>query len=62
MNSLFMVVGALGAASMLGAGLSIPHLFLLAAIVNACVAIALFRIEPAFMQRLMIRVRDRTRR
>ena len=61
-NSLFMVVGALGASSLLAAGLSIPHLFLLAAVVNACVAIALCRAAPEFLQRLGIRLRDRTAR
>jgi MFS family permease len=60
MNSLFMVGGALGAASLLGGGMSIPNLFLLAAAANTCVAIALFIAAPEFMQRLMIRLRDLT--
>ena len=58
MNSLFMVAGALGASAMLGAGFSMPHLFVLAAIVNACVAIALFIVVPEFMQRLVARLHD----
>ena len=35
MNALFMVAGALGAAALLGAGLAIPSLFALAALLNA---------------------------
>ncbi|KAB7624294.1 MFS transporter [Alkalilimnicola sp. S0819] len=48
-NALFMVSAAILAGLLLGvAGLSIPQLFLLAAIANALVLLALCRLEPAF--------------
>ena len=49
LNALFMVVGALTAAGLLGNGLSIPHLFCSAALCNALVAIYIFRRVPEFM-------------
>jgi MFS family permease len=52
-NALFMVVGALGAAALLGAGLSIPALFGLAALLNGLVAIYIYRLVPEFLQRGM---------
>ncbi len=45
-NALFMVVGALGAAALLGGGLSIPALFALAAVINAALMVALYRYAP----------------
>jgi 1-acyl-sn-glycerol-3-phosphate acyltransferase len=53
LNALFMVVGALGAAAALGAGLSIPALFGLAALLNALVAIYIYRLVPEFLLRFM---------
>jgi MFS family permease len=58
MNSLFMVVGALGASALLSAGISIPYLFLWAAIINAVVCLALFIAAPEFFQRFTIRLRE----
>jgi 1-acyl-sn-glycerol-3-phosphate acyltransferase len=48
-----MVVGALGAASLLGAGLSIPALFGLAALLNAAVAIYIYGLVPEFLLRFI---------
>ena len=48
-----MVVGALGAAAALGAGLSIPALFGLAALLNALVAIYIYGLVPEFLLRFM---------
>ena len=53
LNALFMVVGALGAASLLGAGLSMPALFGLAALLNALVAIYIYRLVPEFLLRFI---------
>ncbi|MBS1143990.1 MAG: Phospholipid/glycerol acyltransferase:Major facilitator superfamily 1 [Proteobacteria bacterium] len=53
LNALFMVVGALGAASLLEAGLSIPELFGLAALLNAGVAIYIYGLVPEFLLRFI---------
>lgn len=54
MNALFMVVGALCAAGMLAAGLSIPMLFAVAAICNAAVAVFIYGLVPEFLLRFII--------
>ena len=51
LNALFMVVGALAAAAMLGGGLSIPLLFAVAAICNAAVAVFIYGLVPEFLLR-----------
>lgn len=51
LNALFMVAGALAAALLLAAGLSIPVLFGVAALANAAVALCLFRLQPDFLHR-----------
>jgi 1-acyl-sn-glycerol-3-phosphate acyltransferase len=53
LNALFMVVGALGAAALLTAGLSIPALFGIAALVNAAVAIYIYGLVPEFLLRFI---------
>ncbi len=53
LNALFMVVGALSAAVALGAGLSIPALFGIAALLNALVAIYIYRLVPEFLLRFI---------
>ena len=53
LNALFMVVGALLAAGLLGNGLSIPRLFGIAALFNALVAIYIYRLVPEFMLRFI---------
>lgn len=54
LNALFMVAGALAAGSLLGAGLSIPVLFGVAAIMNAAVAIYIYKLVPEFLLRFII--------
>ena len=53
LNALFMVAGALGAASLLEAGLNIPELFGLAALLNAGVAIYIYGLVPEFLLRFI---------
>ena len=53
LNALFMVVGALGAAALLGEGLSMPALFGLAALLNAAVAIYIYGLVPEFLLRFI---------
>ncbi len=53
LNALFMVVGALAAAGLLGAGLSIPALFGVAAICNAAVALYIYGLVPEFLLRFI---------
>lgn len=53
-NALFMVVGALAAAAMLGNGLSIPALFGVAAICNAAVAVFIYGLVPEFLLRFVV--------
>ena len=54
MNALFMVVGALTAAGLLSAGLSIPALFAVAAVCNAVVAIYIYKLVPEFLVRFVV--------
>ncbi|MBK9021490.1 MAG: MFS transporter [Sulfuritalea sp.] len=54
LNALFMVVGALAAAGMLAAGLTIPMLFAVAAICNAAVALFIYGLVPEFLLRFII--------
>lgn len=53
LNALFMVVGALAAAGLLGSGVSIPVLFGLAAVCNAVVAIYIYGLVPEFLLRFV---------
>ena len=53
MNALFMVVGAGAAAGLLGTGLSIPMLFIVAAICNAAVALFIYGLVPEFLLRFL---------
>lgn len=53
-NALFMVVGALAAAAMLGRGLSIPTLFGVAALCNAAVALFIYQQVPEFLLRFIV--------
>jgi 1-acyl-sn-glycerol-3-phosphate acyltransferase len=54
LNALFMVVGALGAAALLSAGLSIPALFAVGAVMNAAVALYIYRLVPEFLLRFIV--------
>ena len=54
MNALFMVVGALCAAGLLAAGLTIPMLFAVAALCNAAVALFIYGLVPEFLLRFVV--------
>jgi 1-acyl-sn-glycerol-3-phosphate acyltransferase len=53
-NSIFMVAAALLAVALLGAGLSIPQLFLILAALNAAVAIYIYTLLPEFLMRFLV--------
>ncbi len=52
-NALFMVIAAITALVLLGNGFTIPHLFLITAILNALVSIYIFCLVPEFTLRFM---------
>jgi len=55
LNALFMVLAAVMAMLLLGpAGLSIPDLFLITAILNAVVALYIFTLVPEFLMRFLV--------
>ncbi|MEP7156875.1 MAG: MFS transporter [Betaproteobacteria bacterium] len=54
LNALFMVVAALLSTAILHAGLTLPELFLTVAIMNAAVAIFIFKLVPEFLMRFII--------
>ena len=54
LNALFMVVAALYGFVALSAGISIPTLFLIMAIMNAAVALFIFMLVPEFIMRLLV--------
>jgi MFS family permease len=54
LNALFMVAGALAAAGLLYAGLSIPSLFAVAAVANTLVAVYIYRLVPEFLLRFVV--------
>jgi len=53
LNALFMVFSALLAIVLLGAGLTIPQLFLVTALMNAAVAIYIYSLVPEFLMRFL---------
>jgi hypothetical protein len=54
LNALFVVAAALLAIALLDLGLSIPQLFLAAAVLNAAVAIYIYTLVPEFLMRFLI--------
>ena len=54
LNALFMVVAALYGLFALSAGISVPALFLIMAIMNAAVALFIFKLVPEFIMRLLV--------
>jgi hypothetical protein len=54
LNALFMVLSALLAIVCLGAGMSVPELFLLGAVLNAVVAIYIYTLVPEFLMRFIV--------
>ena len=53
LNAIFLVVSALIAIALLAAGLSIPELFLVTALMNAAVALYIFGLVPEFLMRFL---------
>jgi len=53
LNAIFLVVSALIAIALLAAGLSIPQLFLVTALMNAAVALYIFGLVPEFLMRFL---------
>lgn len=53
LNSLFMIVAFLSAGVMLSVGLTIPQIFMVTAVLNAVVAIAIFTLAPEFWTRFI---------
>jgi 1-acyl-sn-glycerol-3-phosphate acyltransferase len=54
LNALFMVVSAMLAIAVLGAGFTIPQLFLLTAFLNAAVAVYIYTLVPEFLMRFIV--------
>jgi 1-acyl-sn-glycerol-3-phosphate acyltransferase len=54
LNALFMVAAALIAIVLLNAGLSIPELLLVAALMNAAVAVFIYSLVPEFLMRFLV--------
>ncbi len=54
LNALFMVFSAIMAIVLLNAGLSIPQLFLVTALLNVLVAIYIYSLVPEFLMRFMV--------
>ena len=54
LNAVFIVAAALVAIGLLGAGLTIPQLFVVAALMNAAVALYIYTLVPEFLMRFMV--------
>ena len=54
LNALFMIVSALGAGAMLGAGYSVPEVFLATALLNLLVGADVFLLVPEYPLRLVM--------
>jgi 1-acyl-sn-glycerol-3-phosphate acyltransferase len=52
-NAIFMVVASLLSIAVLGAGFSIPELFIILALLNAAVAVYIYTLLPEFMMRFL---------
>jgi 1-acyl-sn-glycerol-3-phosphate acyltransferase len=53
LNAIFMVAASLTATALLAAGLSIPQLFFVTALMNAAVALYIYRLVPEFLLRFL---------
>jgi hypothetical protein len=53
LNALFIIVASIAAAALLGSGLTIPELFLVAALMNAAVATYIYLLVPEFLLRFV---------
>lgn len=59
LNALFMIVSSLGVGALLGAGFSIPQVFLITALLNAVVAGYIFLLVPEYLLRFIAFVLSR---
>jgi len=53
LNALFMIVSSVGAGAMLGAGFSVPEIFLATALLNAVVGVYIFLLVPEYLLRFV---------
>ena len=53
LNALFMIVSSVGAGAMLGAGFSVPEIFLATALLNAAVGVYIFWLVPEYLLRFV---------
>jgi 1-acyl-sn-glycerol-3-phosphate acyltransferase len=60
LNAVFMVAASIMAAALLKSGLTIPQLFLVTALMNAAVALYIYRLVPEFLLRFLAWVLART--
>ncbi len=60
LNALFMIVSSLGVGVLLGAGFSIPQVFLITGVLNAVVATYIFLLMPEYLLRFVAFVLTRT--
>jgi hypothetical protein len=54
LNALFMVVASVMAAALLQAGLSLPQLYLVVGVLNAAVAVYIYKLVPEFLMRFIV--------
>jgi hypothetical protein len=54
LNALFMVVASIMAAALLHAGLTLPQLYLVVAVLNAAVAVYIYTLVPEFLMRFIV--------
>ena len=54
LNAIFMVIASLMAAAILHGGLSLPELYLVVGIMNAAVAVFIYKMVPEFLMRFLI--------
>jgi hypothetical protein len=53
LNALFMIVSSVGVGALLGAGFSIPQVFLIVGLLNAVVAFYIFMLVPEYLLRFV---------
>jgi 1-acyl-sn-glycerol-3-phosphate acyltransferase len=53
MNAVFMILSSVGAGALLGAGLSVPQVFLVVGLLNALVAVYIFSLVPEYFMRFV---------
>jgi 1-acyl-sn-glycerol-3-phosphate acyltransferase len=59
LNALFMIASAIGAGALIGAGFSIPQVFLVMGLLNAVVAVYIFLLVPEYLLRFVAWIASR---